>query len=184
MPTVEIKGLDQLAKTLEQDLPEKMAKGVIRDALEAGSHVIEQAIKSSAPVKSGELSEDIVSKITVRNNRGGLSAVAIIGPEFSMTGLKTRKRGKYAGQPDRTTSPGIYSLFVELGHAPPGMGQEKKAAKRKGFQIEFGGKDTPPHPFMGPAFEGAKEEALNAIVDALRSGIEEAARAVAKKQPT
>lgn len=179
--SIKISGLDQLAKTLEQDLPEKMAKGVIRDALRAGAEVIQSAAESSAPVRSGALKEDIVAKVNVSNTRSGLAATAFIGPGYDRSALKTRKRGKYAGKPDSTTSPGIYGEFVEVGHAPPGKAAEKRSAKRKGIQIEFGTGSTPPHPWLAPAFNSSSSQALDAIVASLREGIDEAAKAVAKK---
>lgn len=175
---IEIKGLAELARTLEQDLPEKMAKSVIREALQAGADVFSSAIASSAPVKSGELSEDIVSRVVVRNDSGRLYAYASIGPGYDLSQARIRKR---TGQADRTTIPGIYALFVERGHVGPGLHREAQAAKRRGVQIEFGSGSTPPHPFMTQAFEGAKQNALDAVIDSLHNGIEAAAREVAKK---
>lgn len=179
--TIEIKGLDELARTLEQDLPEKMAKGIIKDAVQAGADVFVSSIESTAPVKSGELQEDITSRVTIRNESGHLRAYAFIGPGYDTSRLKVRKRGKLAGQPDSTTSPGIYAVFVEKGHGPPGSHREKQQARRKGIEIEFGSRSTAPHPFMTTAFESAKADALNAVIDKLRSGIEAAAAEVAKK---
>ena len=179
--TTKINGLAQLAKTLEQDLPESMSKGVIREALHAGGAVIATEAEASAPRRSGELAEDIVVAVRVGTSRYGLNGVAFVGPAFDRSNLRTRKRGKYAGQQDPSTSPGVYGKFVETGHAPPGMAAEKRKAKRKGIEIEFGGHDTPPQPWLGPAFNSSQSEALDAIVSTLRDGIAEAARKVAKK---
>lgn len=176
--TVEVKGLTQLAKTLEQDLPEKMSKGVIRDAMRAGGDVVASAAEANT---KGELAEDVVVVVRVANTPHGLAATAFIGPGFDASQLRTRKRGKYAGKPDPTTSPGVFGKFVELGHAPPGMAAEKRQAKRKGIEIEFGGRETPPHPWLGPAFNSSESEALDVIVSNLREGIDQAAREVAKK---
>src|SRR5579872_1473566 len=162
--TVEIKGLSQLAQTLERDLPEQLAKRTIRDAMNAGADVVAEAAESSAPVLSGELSEDIITKVKVENSRTGLRATAFIGPGYNASQLKTRKRGKYAGRPDSTTSPGVYGAFVEKGHAPPGKAGEKRKARRAGIDIEFGGKATPPHPWLAPAFQHAESAAVDAIV--------------------
>jgi len=175
--SVEIKGLDVLAKTLEQDLPEAMAKGVIREALRDGGDVIAQAVEAGAP---GELADDVVV-VRVSNEREGLAGYALIGPSYDKSKMVTRRRGKYAGQPDPTSVPGVFGLFVEKGHGPPGVHRERQQAKRSGRQIEFGDHETPPHPFLGPAFENSKDEALSAIVDSLRSGIDEVAKKVAKK---
>lgn len=180
--TVHITGLDQLAKTLEQDLPEKMARGIIRDAMQAGGEAVRVAAEASAPVRSGELKGDIVAVVRISNTQYGMAATCFIGPAYDRSQLKTRKRGRYAGRQDSTTSPGIYAVFVEKGHAPAGMAQEKRRARRSGTEIEFGGRDTPPHPWLSKAFDTAKGEALDAIVSHLRSGIEAAARELAKKK--
>jgi len=174
--TVEIHGLTQLAKTLEQDLPEAMAKRAIRESLHAGGEVVAAAIESSA---KGELAEDVAVVVHVTNERN-LSGYALIGPAYNKAAAVTRKRGLYAGRADPTSVPGVFGLFVELGHGPPGTHRERQRAKRRGQAIEFGDHETPPHPFMGPAFESSKDEALSAILETLRDGIAEAARQVRK----
>jgi hypothetical protein len=174
--TVEIKGLTQVARTLEQDLPEAMAKGAIRESLHAGGEVVAGAIESSA---KGELAEDVAVVVHVTNQKN-LSGYALIGPAYNPAARVVRKRGLYAGQPDPTSVPGVFDLFVEKGHGPPGVHRERQRAKRSGREIEFGNHETPPHPFMGPAFDSSKDEALSAMVDSLREGIAAAAKQVAK----
>lgn len=176
MPDIVIKGLAELARTLERELPEKLAKGIIRDALRAGAEVIAGAIEDSAPVKSGELQESIVSRITVETRRG-LHGFGIIGPGYDVSRARISKR---TGKPDTAGTPGVYAVFVEKGHGPPGTAKAKRMAKRRSISIEFGDRATPPHPFMGPAFAAAREEALDAIIASLRAGIEEAAKSVKK----
>jgi len=113
------------------------------------------------------------------SSRSSLSGIAMIGPAYDKSKLVTRKRGLYAGRPDPSSSPGVFGLFVEKGHGPPGSHRSHK--KKTGRALEFGGHQTPPHPFLGPAFDSAKDEALEAIIETLREGIEEAVKEVAKK---
>lgn len=164
--SVNIKGLQELAQHLERDMPEAMAKGVIRDALEAGGEVVQAAAEQAATEhrRTGELEESIDVVVRVKNDKS-LHGVAFVGPVYEGSG---------------TNDPGVYGKFVEEGHAPPGKGREKSAARRRGIELEFGGKDTPPHPWMRPAWEGSKDQALDAMVESLREGVEGAAKQVNK----
>lgn len=164
--SINIKGLQDLARTLERDLPEAMAKGVIRDALRAGAEVVQDAAEQAAAEhrRTGELEEDIGVAVRVKNDKS-LHGVAFVGPLYEGAG---------------TNDPGVYGKFVEEGHAPPGKGREKSAARRRGIELEFGGKDTPPHPWLRPAWEGSKDQALDAMIESLRDGIQEAAQSVKK----
>lgn len=164
--SINIKGLQDLATTLERDLPEAMAKGVIRDALRAGAEVVQDAAEQSAAEhhRTGAMEEDIGIAVRVKNDRS-LHGFALVGALYEGEG---------------TDDPGVYSKFVEEGHAPPGKGREKAAAARRGIELEFGGKDTPPHPWLRPAWEGSKDQALEAIIESLKDGIEAAAKSVNK----
>lgn len=95
----------------------------------------------------------------------------LIGPGYDRSRLRIRRRGKYAGRADSSTSPGVYGKFVELGHAPPGLAAEKRRAHRSGKEIEFGGRDTPPHPWFGPAFKASKDAAHEAMTEVMRAGL-------------
>lgn len=173
--TFEIKGMAELAKTLEQDLPEAMAKRAIKDALRAGGEVIANAAEANA---KGELAESMTVVVRI-SNRSSLSGIAMVGPAYDRSQLVTRKRGLYAGRPDPTSSPGVFGLFVEKGHGAPGTHRSRQ--NKSAREMELGGHGTPPHPFLGPAFDSAKDDALQAIIDTLREGIDEAVKEVAKR---
>ena len=163
-------GIEQLTANL-QNIPQVLAKKIARPALEAGGEVIVLAAEATAPVRTGELKEDIVMKVhigtTLHDN------YVLVGPGYNRGELKTSKR---TGKADSSSSPGVYGKFVEVGHAPPGMANEKRKAKRNGKEVEFGGKDTPPHPWLRPAFETSKERAVEAMTQVLRAGLEGVAR--------
>jgi hypothetical protein len=77
--TVEIEGLDQLERALEE-MPGKLAKRSIRKALFAGATIFKQTILRLAPRKTGFMAEHFGIKI--QKNRGDdLAAIAYIGPQ-------------------------------------------------------------------------------------------------------
>ena len=154
-----------------QSIPAKLESKIAREALQAGGDIIAAAAEASAPVRSGELKESIVVKIHVNTSGDYSDNYVIVGPGYARGTLKVRKRGKYAGGPDSSTSPGVYGKFVEVGHAPPGMASEKRRARRTGFKIEFGGRDTPPHPWLKPAFEASREDAQAAMAEVMQAGL-------------
>ena len=114
--------------------------------------------------------------VVVRVDPGAMGGYALIGPLYNRSNLKTGRNGRAV----TTDSPGVYDVFVERGHAPPGEAKNKRMARRRGIELEFGGRNTPPHPWMRPAWEGSKGEALSTLVDTLRETISESAQEVRK----
>jgi HK97 gp10 family phage protein len=160
----------QLERNMQQ-IPAQLEAKIARQALQAGGEVIQAAAEASAPRRSGELAEDIVIKVHVNTAGNFHDNYVLVGPGYDRSRLRIRKRGKYAGRADSSTSPGVYGKFVELGHAPAGMAGEKRKARRSGFQIEFGGRETPPRPWLGPAFETSKEPAIERMAEVMRTGL-------------
>ena len=171
------------SRQLEQNMqaiPAQLESKIAHQALTAGGTIVKVAAEASAPKKSGELAEDVVIKVHVNTAGDFHDNYVLIGPGYDRSRLKVRKRGKYAGRADSSTSPGVYGKFVEVGHAPPGGAIEKKRARRSGTEIEFGGKGAPPHPWLGPAFEASKEEALGAMAEVMQAGLVAVASALPK----
>jgi HK97 gp10 family phage protein len=171
------------SRQLEQNMqaiPAQLEAKIARQALTAGGEIVQAAAEASAPKKSGELAEDIVIKVHVNTSGDFSDNYVLIGPGYDRSRLHIRKRGKYAGQPDSSTSPGVYGKFVEEGHAPAGGAIEKKRARRRGIEIEFGGRETPPHPWLGPAFNSSKDEALETMAEVMQAGLVAVASALPK----
>jgi HK97 gp10 family phage protein len=160
----------QLERNMQQ-IPAQLESKIAHQALQAGGEVIQGAAEASAPRRSGELAEDIVIKVHVNTAGNFHDNYVLVGPGYDRSKLRIRKRGKYAGRPDSSTSPGVYGKFVELGHAPAGGAAEKRRARRTGLQIEFGGRETPPQPWLAPAFGSSKEPALDAMAEVMRTGL-------------
>ena len=163
-----------------QAIPHQLESKIAHEALETGGGIVQAAAEATTPVKTGELKEDIVIKVHVNVSGDFHDNYVLIGPGYDRGGLRPRKRGRYAGTVDSSTSPGVYGKFVETGHAPPHGGTEKRRAKRKGIEIEFGGRETPPHPWLRPAFEGSKDAAFEAMAEVMQAGLVAVASALPK----
>jgi HK97 gp10 family phage protein len=76
--TVNIKGLDELQKKLEE-LPKLVAAKVLKDSLLAAGNVIRDEMAARAPKDSGLLSEHFNVKLKVEKQ--GIAATAFVGPD-------------------------------------------------------------------------------------------------------
>lgn len=173
--TVTTRGLPELARTLQRDLPDTLAKNCIRETLHAAGDVLAAAQEANAPVLTGAMKADIGS--VVRVDPGALGGYVLVGPLYSRGKLKARSSGATVS----SDSPGVYDLFVERGHAPPGEATNKRMARRQHRAIEFGGRETPPHPWMRPAWEASKDEAATAMVETLRETVSKSIQEVGKR---
>src|ERR1700683_536440 len=169
----EVSGLAELARRLDR-LPLALAPQIARPALEAAGEIIQAGAGSSAARKTGELAEDIIVAVKIGSDLANMRV--LVGPGYPGPGLKTRKRGRYAGEADRTTSPGVYGAFVERGHGEPGYSWASrfgsaKQRRRTGRQIELGSHDVPPHPWLAPAFRDAQDAAVEAVAEHFREAL-------------
>ncbi|HEV2464328.1 MAG TPA: hypothetical protein VGT04_11005, partial [Acidobacteriaceae bacterium] len=101
----------------------------------------------------------------------------LVGPGYPGPGLKTRKRGRYAGRQDSTTSPGVYARFVEGGHGMAGYSWKSrfgsaKQRRRSGREIELGSHDVPPHPWLKPAFDSSSDAAVQVLYDRTKEALD------------
>lgn len=60
-----------------------------------------------------------------------------------------------------------YPAHVELGHGPP-TGRRRRGLSRLARRTEFGGRRTPPSPYLRPALISRRAEALGIIAGELR----------------
>lgn len=170
----EVRGLEELLRRLDQ-VPLVLSREVARDALQEAGEVIQAAAEASAPRRTGELADDIIVQVRIsgdfRANR------VLVGPGYPGPGLKTRKRGRYAGRQDSTTSPGVYARFVEGGHGMPGYSWKSrfgsaKQRRRSGREIELGSHDVPPHPWLKPAFDSSSDAAIQVLYDRTKEALD------------
>lgn len=150
---VKIEGLDELAAAL-RELPGKVARAGLRASVYAGARVIQEEARLRAPVYTGPVSEGHPPPGTlkrsiimkqIREESGDQAQVFYVLVRY---GKKYQKQGKSGN----LSQDAFYWRFVEFGTAR-----------------------QPARPFLRPAFEAKKMEAVQAIQDKLLERIEEAA---------
>jgi HK97 gp10 family phage protein len=162
--TAQVTGLRELDQKLGE-LGDKEAKRIIHAALKEAGDVFEAAVRARAPVRAGgasgtaappgALRNDIRSIVT-RTEDGGQSLPAVI---------------VYPGQFTRRIA-----NWVEYGHRQVRGGYSKimPGGRRRGPGHETGA--VPAHPFIRPAYEGVREQAVQVCCNALAAGVEKAAK--------
>lgn len=146
--SVQIKGLDALAKALKE-LPDRVAKNGLRAAVYAGAKVIRDEAKLQALVATGTLKRAVILKqIPELSNKNKQTFFVTV-----RQGKKYRKQGKKGN----LSQDAWYWRFVEFGTV-------KMSAR----------------PFLRPAFDVKKNDALTAIKTRLAERIEQAARELKK----
>lgn len=171
--TVSITGLKELGETLRQ-LPREIASkngGPLKAALFQALKPIRDEARARAPAHdgaplkkgkqpSGTLKKNIIAKREPRPDKFGLTEL------YHIT-VRTGKK--------RKTGDAFYWKFVEFGHAivPRRSRGESLRAHRKAV-AKYG--RVAPRPFLRPAFESRKHEALETFKTALTRGIARAVR--------
>jgi HK97 gp10 family phage protein len=171
----EVSGLAELARRLDQ-LPLALAQQVARPALQDAGEIIRAAAEANAEQHriKGDLAEDVIVVVKIGGDLANMRV--LVGPGYPGPGMKTRKRGKYAGQQDPTTSPGVSGGFVERGHGMPGYSWASrygsaKQRRRTGRQIELGSHDVPPYPWLRPAFDSTQDAAIEKVAEHFREAL-------------
>lgn len=148
---VEVKGLRELGKALSA-LSADVQKKAANSAVQAGAAIVRNAAKRKAPVSNPAATPEVPPGF-LRDN---------------IIARRQRKKGNYTAQ---------YAVTVRH--------KGKKAAGREdgtnpyqvGIFNEFGTVKMPAQPFMRPAFEETKQQALGAIQKRLKQRIDKANKA-------
>lgn len=162
---IRVDGLKELRTALLTKIPVEMQGKVLQQALSAGTKLIVEEAQTRAPVRTGRLFRAIYAVRDKRNSNGVYEARVV-----------TVRRGKKFQKSNRDA---YYWKFVEFGHrtgAKKGQYLKKtdgrtshgKAVNATGF--------VPARPFMRPAFEAKKFQALEAVKVRLGVAIERAAK--------
>ena len=133
-------------KALLKLLPANVAKNVLRGAVNAGATVIRQEVVARVPRVSGTLKRAVYQK-QIRELSSATNQVFYVGVRKGKK-YQAVKRGKKTVDQDA-----FYAPWVEFGH------------------MAANGVQVPAHPFMRPAFEAKKEEAMATIQAYLRERI-------------
>lgn len=141
---VTVEGLDALGRELDR-MPFKFAQNIQRAALQAAGEVFAVEMVARAPV-APQASHPESEPGELRDS---IDVAVRLGKNLDVSTAKVGplyNKSKYSDK-NRTHSPGIYGKFVEYGTSKMG-----------------------PQPFMRPAFQAGKENAVQAyakVVDAL-----------------
>ena len=131
----------------------KVRMKLIDAALKASGELLCKETAARSPVKSGLLKKSLVVRFGRRTRNGRTVRV-----EFSKTASRVDPLKKGLASVSKAGRRAFYPFAVEFGHAAPGQAG--------------GPKIVPPQPFMRPAFEAKKQEAITAFATSLANGIE------------
>lgn len=144
--SMQVSGLAELQKALAE-LPKKLSTNIMRGALSAGANVIADEARRFVPVDTGQLKESI--RVSSRLVRGHPIVTVKAGGRY-----KVYKGGKaQKGKPYRTVS---------------NSGAIRYHAPYYAHFVEFGTVKMGARPFMRPAFDAKKAEAVEVIADYIR----------------
>jgi HK97 gp10 family phage protein len=151
-------GMRELYEALSTKIPQKMEGPVLQKALSAGATIVRRAVQqnlgrggSFPDTDTGTLKRSVYQKRSKFNNSSTLQN-RIVGIRH---GKAAQKKGRDA----------YYASWVEFGHRG-----------RVGSKVAGPPKWVAARPFMRPAFEATKDQALAAILDKLAEQLD-----VAKK---
>ncbi len=158
LETVQVQGLEQLSKALKE-LPDRMARNGLRASVYAGAKVIRDEARLQAPV-----------------------AIASLGPDQPPPG--TLKRAVIMKQIPELSSKTNQTFFVTVRHGKRYRKQGKKGNLSQDAWywrfVEFGTRKMRARPFLRPAFDLRKNDALDAIKTRLAERIEQAVQELRK----
>lgn len=163
-----ISGLKELQDAL-QKLPQNIAKNVLRGAVNAGASVIRDEAKLKAPVMH--------DAIPSHQPPGTLKRAIIVkqipeksGPTQQTYFVTVRKGKKLQGQGKKgnKSQDAYYASWVEFGHWMNTTGRalgggRNRDAKRSAAVAAGHNKFVPASPYMRPAYEAKKIDAVEAI---------------------
>lgn len=142
-------GLRELQAALKQ-LPDNIARNVLRGAVNAGATVFRKEAQSKAPVYTGPVSQGHPPPGTLRR---------------SIVQKQIKERSSLLNQ--------VFYVAVRKGKQYQKQGKKGNKSQDAYYArfVEFGTSRMPARPFMRPAFEGKKQEATQAIKDYLAARI-------------
>lgn len=158
MMSVDIKGLKELQEALNQ-LPEKIQGRPVRSAVGAAAKVVMDEARRRVPVDSGQLKKAIY--------RGRSRSMSARGKETYVVAVRKGK-AKYANTQKNRRLNRVGKNYQTRGEAYYWR------------FLEFGTAKMPARPFLRPAFESKKEEAVMVLQQKLLEAIDKTARSLPK----
>lgn len=170
--TVTVSGLIELDKALGE-LPKATARNVLVRTLNKAAQPIVDEAKRLVPVQTGALRDSITVSSRVKNKTGNAEYAAAmragLGQQAARQALIAARRAN-KGQ----------GSFAQTFVGPARGG--KWGVIRYAHMVEFGSSKMSPQPYMRPAWDGTKDQALNLIKGELANEIIKAARRVGRSK--
>ncbi|MEM6560039.1 MAG: HK97-gp10 family putative phage morphogenesis protein [Planctomycetota bacterium] len=141
---------DRALQKALRKLGDKAARKVSRSAVSAAATPVAKAARRNAPKESGLLRKSIGRRVRTYTERG--TVIALVGPRRNFSGEHEGER----------RVPANYAHLVENGHLAPD------------------GSFVPPKPFLRPALDASKGEAMNKLRQKTAEGIEREAKKASK----
>jgi HK97 gp10 family phage protein len=187
-----IDGLPELNARLDK-IAVIVANPITREALAAGGKVIKDRAEQLVHRLTGMLASDVVVVTRMRadsTTSGPGQKYVLIGPGWDPDLYRrvARNRGASGREvaPDQTTNPGVYGYFLEVGHRAPGQGlahdlkykRDASALRKQGRKLntyttpssrDYGHLSTPPYPWLKPAFDDGKDDAVEAMAEVIET---------------
>lgn len=167
---VSVSGLRELDRALGM-LPKSTARNVLKRTLDKAAQPIVAEAKRQVPVKTGTLRDSITASTRIKNKTGSAEFASAmkagLGKAAARSALLAARRAN-KGQ----------GSFAET-YVGPARG---KGVIRYAHIVEFGSNDTAPHPYMRPAWDSTKDQALSIIKAELGNEIIKAARRVGRSK--
>lgn len=135
----------------------KIQRKVVRVAIRDGLVPIVDEAKKRVPVDKGHLQRAIKSKVTRM-----VSGKVYVDPRY-LAVRKSGEKGYYQIKMVGKNQDKLPTTYKKIREAALSRGLEMIQPARYAGLVEFGTKDTEAHPFMRPARDYAKAEAMNRI---------------------
>lgn len=135
----------------------QLQRKVVREAIKDGLVPIVDEAKKRVPVDHGHLRRAIKSKVTKM-----VSGKVYVDPKYVAV-RRARKEGFYQVKLVGRNSDKLPTTYKKLREAALAKGFEMIQPARYAGLVEFGTKHAKAHPFMRPARDYAKAEAMNRI---------------------
>jgi len=148
-----IEGLQELERQLLEFGP-KVAKNGLRAANYAGALTMRDAVKATAPVRTGVLKANVTAFRRRAEDNVAKHSVGVKGVRLKYGNTALNRRLKRAGRKYQADGPAFYAKF-----------------------LEYGTSKMDAQPFMRPAFENTAQESIDAVRNRLAVAIERAAKA-------
>lgn len=156
--TIQLTGFKELAAAL-RELPERVARNGLRASVNAGATVIKTAAIAKAPKDTGALQANMYQK-QIREQSGPMEQTFYVGVRKGVAKYAKNAANKRSGKAGKAYKDDGTTFYWKF--------------------LEFGTSKMTPRPFLRPAFDNEKENAVKAIGEKLDAVIQKHAKDLAK----